>query len=93
MRSSEFEASTTSVDVLVTARVFAYFSCPTTTKTSILAVFRSRSSRVSAIVEEFQFDFGIELGLEQGEKSDVVSQRLEQRFSSPSALRIRPTSK
>ena len=43
------------------------------------------------IVEELQFDFGIELRLQEGEKSDVASQCLDQSFSSPFALRIRPT--
>ncbi|KIK02817.1 hypothetical protein K443DRAFT_507914 [Laccaria amethystina LaAM-08-1] len=41
----------------------------------------SRSSRVCAIVEEFQFDFGVGLGLEEGEESDVVLQCLGQSFS------------
>ncbi|KIK06287.1 hypothetical protein K443DRAFT_89816 [Laccaria amethystina LaAM-08-1] len=53
----------------------------------------SRSSRVCAIVKELQFDTGIELGLEGGEKSDVVSQCLDQSFSSSFALQIHPSSK
>ncbi|KIJ97759.1 hypothetical protein K443DRAFT_105187 [Laccaria amethystina LaAM-08-1] len=51
---------------------------------------RSRSSRIAVIVE---FNFDIELGLEEGEKSDVVSQCLDQSFSSRFALRIQPSSK
>ena len=39
---------------------------------NIAAPHRSRSSRVCATVEELQFDFCIELGLEEGEKLDVL---------------------
>lgn len=46
-----------------------------------------------AIVEVLRFDLGIELGHQEGEKSDVVSQWLDQSFSSPFALRIHPSSK
>jgi hypothetical protein len=53
----------------------------------------SHSSRVCAIVKELQFDTDIELGLEEGEKSDVVSQCLDQSFSSSFALQIHPGSK
>ena len=45
------------------------------------------------IVEELQFDFDIDLGLEEGEKSEVVSQCLNQSCSSPFALRIDSSSK
>jgi hypothetical protein len=45
------------------------------------------------MVKELQFDFDIDLGLEEGENSDVVSQRLDQTFSIPFALRIHPSSK
>ena len=38
------------------------------------------------IVEELQFHFDIKLGLERGEKLDVVPQYLNQSFSSPFAL-------
>ena len=38
------------------------------------------------------FTFGIELGLQEGEKSDVASQCLDQSFSNPFALRIHPRS-
>ncbi|KIJ92217.1 hypothetical protein K443DRAFT_113919, partial [Laccaria amethystina LaAM-08-1] len=54
---------------------------------------RSRSSRIVAIVEKLQFDFGIELGHQEGEKSDVVSQCSDQSFSSPFASRIHPSSR
>ena len=53
----------------------------------------SRSPRIVVIVEELQFNFDIELGFEKGEKSDVVSQCLDQSFSSPFALRIHSSSK
>lgn len=46
-----------------------------------------------AIVEVLRFDLRIELGHQEGEKSDVVSQWLDQSFSSPFALRIHPSSK
>ena len=36
--------------------------------------------------------FGIELGLQEGEKSDVASQCSDQSFSNPFALRIHPRS-
>ncbi|KIJ95840.1 hypothetical protein K443DRAFT_65756, partial [Laccaria amethystina LaAM-08-1] len=69
-------------------------SCtPPTKKNSTLDAGRSRSSRVYAMVKELQFDFDIDLGLEEGENSDVVSQRLDQTFSIPFALRIHPSSK
>ncbi|KIJ94664.1 hypothetical protein K443DRAFT_29551, partial [Laccaria amethystina LaAM-08-1] len=68
--------------------------CPTTKKTSTLAApLRSRSSLFCATVEELQFDFSIELGLEEGEMPDVISQCLDQSFSSPFALRIHLSSK
>ena len=45
------------------------------------------------IVEELQFNFDIELGLEGGEKLDAVSQCLNQSFSSPFALPIYSSSR
>ena len=45
-----------------------------------------------AIAGELQFDFGIEVGLQESEKADIVSQCLDQ-SSSRFALRIRPSSK
>jgi len=60
---------------------------------NIAVPLHSRSSRVCGVVEELQFDFGIELGLEEGEKSGVILQCLDQRFSRPFALQIHPNSK
>ena len=36
----------------------------------------SRSSRIMVVVEEFHLNFDVELGLEEGENSKVVSQCL-----------------
>ena len=69
-------------------------SVPPLKKTSTLgAPLHSRSSRIVAIVKELQFDFGIDLGLKESEKPDVVLQCLNQSFSSTFALRIYPSSK
>ena len=38
--------------------------------------------RVCGIVEELEFEFGIELGLEEGDRSDGVSQLLDQLLQS-----------
>lgn len=46
----------------------------------LAAPLHSRSSQIVVIVKELQFDF--ELWLEEGEKPDVVSQCLNQSFSS-----------
>ena len=50
---------------------------------------RPRSSGVCTIVEELQFGFGIELGVEEGKKPDVASQWLLQsvRFANPPQLK------
>ena len=49
---------------------------------------RSRSSRIMKIVKELPFNVSIGIRLEENEKSDVVSQCLDQSFFSPFALRI-----
>ena len=57
------------------SRSSAYVSCPTNKKNSTVAAsLHSRSSRIVTIVKELQFDFGIDIGLEEGSKSDVVSE-------------------
>ena len=64
------------------SRSSAYISCPTNKKNSTLATpLHSRSSRIVTIVKELQFDFSIDIGLEEGAKSDVVSQCLDQSLS------------
>ncbi|KIJ97378.1 hypothetical protein K443DRAFT_105801, partial [Laccaria amethystina LaAM-08-1] len=77
------------------SRSSSYIPCPTNKKrlNPRRRRLRSRSSRIVVIVEELQFNFDIELGLEEGEKSDVVSQCLDQSFSSPFALGIHSSSK
>ncbi|KIJ94677.1 hypothetical protein K443DRAFT_110020, partial [Laccaria amethystina LaAM-08-1] len=52
---------------------------------------RACSSRIVAVVKELQFDSGIDIGLEEGEKSDIVPQCWEQSFFSPFALGIHPS--
>ena len=71
----------------------SYVSCPTNEHklNPRRCRLRSRSSRIVVIVKELQYNFDIELGLEEGEKSDVVSQCLNESFSSSFALSKRST--
>ena len=62
-------------------------SAPPPKKTATLAApLHSRSSRIVEIVKELKFDLGVDIGLEESEKPDVVSQCLNQSFSSPWSL-------
>ena len=65
---------------------------PPPEKTSALAVpLHSRSLQIVTIVKELRFNISIDIDFVEGEKSEVVSQCLDQSFSSPFALRIHPS--
>lgn len=75
VRSAEFEGSTSmsggTIDRLLTSSV------PPTKENSTLAAPPRCSSRLVTIVKELQFNVSIDIGLEEGEKSNIVSQRLD----------------
>ena len=81
-RSAQFGGSTSireDVDVRGTIEIVLLCPVPLTKKKCgpRRGRLRSRSPRYVVIVKELQFNFDIELGLEEGEKSDVVSQCLD----------------